>query len=192
MDEAKGDAPCTILATKEEKECAELEDLAAELCASQDFNGAEPHLRRALVLRETALGPFHRDVAPALATLGGLLRAQGRFELAEPVYERALAIKEKTLGRGHASVAETLTDLAEVHRSRGDLDAAEPLLARANAVYGEALDCDAVEFGYSQQLRRLDSRASPRARSWRPSARSTSSSPSSGPETRRRRSPRAG
>lgn len=163
MDEAKGDAPCTILATKEEKECAELEDLAAELCAGQDFNGAEPHLRRALVLRETALGPFHRDVAPALATLGGLLRAQGRFELAEPVYERALAIKEKTLGRGHASVAETLTDLAEMHRSRGDLDAAEPLLARANAVYGEALDCDAVEFGYflNNYASFLDSRGKP-------------------------------
>ena len=50
-----------------------------------------------------------------------------------------------------------------MHRSRGDLDAAEPLLARANAAYGEALDCDAVEFGYflNNYASFLDSRGKP-------------------------------
>ncbi len=44
---------------------------------------AEPLYKRALVVRETALGPEHPDVAQSLYSLAELYRAQGRYEDAE-------------------------------------------------------------------------------------------------------------
>src|SRR5262245_55416430 len=47
--------------------------------------------RRLLVIRETALGPEHRDVATSLNSLANLYQAQGRYGDAEPLYQRTLA-----------------------------------------------------------------------------------------------------
>ena len=63
-----------------------------------DYGEAEPPLRRALAIREKALGPDHPDVATSLNNLAGLLHDKGDYAGAEPLYRRALAIDEKALG----------------------------------------------------------------------------------------------
>ena len=53
-------------------------------------------IKRALAIREKALGPEHPDVAISLNNLALLLlRHQGRYAEAEPLYKRALAIRRK-------------------------------------------------------------------------------------------------
>jgi Tfp pilus assembly protein PilF len=56
--------------------------------------GGQP-AKRALALREKALGPTHPDVASSLASL---YQDQGAHNKAEPLYIRALAIRETALG----------------------------------------------------------------------------------------------
>ena len=79
---------------------------------------AEPLFRRALAIREKALGPDHPDTAPSLNNLAELLRAQGRYGEAEPLYRLALAIREKALGPDHPDTATSLNNLAGCSRPR--------------------------------------------------------------------------
>ena len=58
---------------------------------------AEALHKRALAIREKALGPDHADVALSLNNLAALYVAQGRYAEAEPLYKRSLAIQEKAL-----------------------------------------------------------------------------------------------
>ena len=53
---------------------------------------AEVYYRRALEIREQALGPAHKDVATSLSNLAWMYFTQGLFERAEPLYRRALAL----------------------------------------------------------------------------------------------------
>ena len=55
--------------------------------------------RRALALREEALGPDHPSIADPLGWLAYVLQGQGKLEEATDYYKRALAINENTLGR---------------------------------------------------------------------------------------------
>ena len=52
---------------------------------------AESLFKRALVIREQALGTEHPDVAWSLNNLGEFYRTHGRYAEAEPLFERALA-----------------------------------------------------------------------------------------------------
>ena len=71
--------------------------------AAADYTKAEPLFRRALVIREKAVGPEHPDTAQSLNNLAALLRDKGDYAGAEPLYRRALAIAERTLGSEHTS-----------------------------------------------------------------------------------------
>src|ERR1700693_4057798 len=59
------------------------------------YDEAEPLLRRALELREKALGPDHPDIAQSLNNLASIYRDRGEYEKAEPLLQRALGIREK-------------------------------------------------------------------------------------------------
>jgi tetratricopeptide (TPR) repeat protein len=75
---------------------------------------AEPLLKRALAIREKALGVEHPDTAVSLNSLALLYDDQGEYGKALPLVERALAILEKTLGGEHPNtrtVAESLAQL---------------------------------------------------------------------------------
>ncbi len=91
-------------------------------------------MKRALAIREEALGPAHPDVALSLNNLAGLYDAQGRYAEAEPLYKRALAILEKALGPDHPNVANSLENYAAVLRKTGRTTEAANLEARANAI----------------------------------------------------------
>ena len=60
-----------------------------------------PLFKRALAIRETALGPDHPAVATTLNNLAAVYQAQGQYAQAETLYTRALAINETGLGPDH-------------------------------------------------------------------------------------------
>ena len=59
------------------------------------YTAAEPLHRRALAIRETALGPKHPDVAESLENYAVRLRDTGRSAEAEEMEARAKAIRAK-------------------------------------------------------------------------------------------------
>ena len=81
---------------------ATLNNLAELYKEEGRYADAEPLCKRALAIREKALGPDHADVAQSLNNLADLYSAQGRHADAEPLYKRALAStpeqKGSTLG----------------------------------------------------------------------------------------------
>ena len=82
---------------------------------------AEPLYKRALAIREKALGPDHPDVALSLNNLAFLYDKQGRYADAEPLYKRSLAISEKALGPDHPDVATSLNNLAALYSNRDNI-----------------------------------------------------------------------
>jgi tetratricopeptide (TPR) repeat protein len=70
-----------------------LNNLACIYRAQGQYAQAEPLLKRALVIREKALGPNHPDVATVLKNLALLYRATQRTTEAEELEARAAKIK---------------------------------------------------------------------------------------------------
>jgi tetratricopeptide (TPR) repeat protein len=73
---------------------------------------AEPLYKRALVIKEKALGPDHPDVALTLFCLAENYAGQGLYADAEPLLRRALDIRTRMLGINHPDVAKTLNRLS--------------------------------------------------------------------------------
>jgi tetratricopeptide (TPR) repeat protein len=72
----------------------------ADLYSAQGrYADAEPLYKRALAIREKALGPDHPDVAQSVNNLADLYSAQGRYADAEPLYKRALASTPEQKGK---------------------------------------------------------------------------------------------
>jgi tetratricopeptide (TPR) repeat protein len=108
-----------------------LNQVAIFLNVNSRHAGAEPLCRRALAIREKALGTEHSDTAASVNNLAELLRAKGDHDGAEPLHRRALEIWEKVLGPEHPNTGTSLHNLAMVLEAKGDYDAAEPLCRRA-------------------------------------------------------------
>ena len=95
--------------------------------------------KRALAIKEKALGQDHPSVAATLGNLANVYRAQGKYDDAESLSKRALAIYEKTFGADHPDVASTLNNLAVGYRDQGKYADAEELYKRALAIKEKAL-----------------------------------------------------
>jgi class 3 adenylate cyclase/tetratricopeptide (TPR) repeat protein len=104
-----------------------------------EFSTAEELCKRALAIREKALGPEHPNVADSLSNLALGYREQARYEEAEPLYKRARAIREKALGLEHPDFAHSLNNLAHVYWCQGRNEEALPLYQRALAIREKAL-----------------------------------------------------
>jgi tetratricopeptide (TPR) repeat protein len=78
-----------------------LYNLANVRTEQERYDEAEALYKRALAIREKALGPEHPDVAMLLSDWATSYEAQGRSEDAELLYVRALSIREKALGTDH-------------------------------------------------------------------------------------------
>lgn len=95
---------------------------------------ALPLYRRALRIREAALGPRHPHVAVSLSSLARLHFLTGRYERAEPLYRRALLIREKlAIEADLLEIPGALEGLAQVYLAEGRLSPALPLLERSLA-----------------------------------------------------------
>ena len=119
-----------------------LNELAIFHFQQGDFAAAEPLFRRALAIRETALGPDHPHTAQALNNLSQVLQERGNYPAAQPLLERALALYEKVRGPEHPEVATALNNLASLHRVTGNYARAEPLYLRALAINEKAAGAD--------------------------------------------------
>jgi tetratricopeptide (TPR) repeat protein len=103
------------------------------------YAAAEPMYRRALAIREKALGPDNPELVPSLDNLAWTCYAQRKFAEAEPLYGRSLLIWEKAVGTEHPTVATALDNLAGVFVARERFANAEPLYQRALLIREKAL-----------------------------------------------------
>ena len=118
--------------------------------AEQDkYADAEGLFKRALAIKEKALGADHPDVANSLNNLAIGYGEQGKYADAEGLFKRALAIREKTLGADHPELASTLASLAVVYGKQGKYADAEGLFKRALAIKEKALGQDHPEVANS-------------------------------------------
>jgi len=86
---------------------------------------AEPTLRRALEVREKALGPNHPDVADSLFALGTVLLEKGKVAEALPMLSRAVEVREVALGPTHPDVGSAMVALGDALQQNGDFVEAE-------------------------------------------------------------------
>ncbi|WP_437902731.1 tetratricopeptide repeat protein [Sorangium sp. So ce327] len=121
------------------EEAERLNARVAELEQAGRYNEAMPLARRALDLREKALGPEHPDVAQSLDSLALLFLVKSDYAAGEPLLRRALAIREKALGPEHLDLTQSLDILALLLHGKGDTTAAEPLYRRALAIREKVL-----------------------------------------------------
>jgi tetratricopeptide (TPR) repeat protein len=95
---------------------------------------AEPLLREALSISESALGSDHPDMSRRNNDLGLMLWTTGRHAEAEPFFRSAITKAENTQGREHPDVAGALNNLARLLNDTGRREEAEPLFREAIAI----------------------------------------------------------
>ena len=111
-------------------------DLAALLLNTNRLGEAEPLMRRALEINESAFGNQHPTVAICLNNLAALLLNTNRLGDAEPLMRRALEIDEAAFGNQHPTVAISLNNLATLLHATNRLKEAEPLMRRSLDILG--------------------------------------------------------
>ena len=112
-------------------------DAAAEAAAQGDFRTAERHLKRAVELQETTLGPQHPDVANTLNNLGVVYEHLEETARAEQSYRRAYAIARAALPADDPSVALSARNLRDFCEARG-IPFEQPQIAPVAAVPASA------------------------------------------------------
>lgn len=122
-------------------EAAMLTDQSSVLMAQGDIQASEALDRRALEIRENALGPNHITLAEVLENLAGAAMIQGHYDEAEQLGRRALRIETSHLGEHHPSVARARLGLAQsLHmaggRSREVLELLQQALTAQEAALG--------------------------------------------------------
>jgi tetratricopeptide (TPR) repeat protein len=106
---------------------------------------AETFLRRAIAIRETALGADHPAVAAPLNSLAVQLAGMGRRDEAAKLFMRCLAIQEAKLGKDHPKLTPSLVSLAVLYGDQGRLQESEALCRRALAIVESRLGKDHID-----------------------------------------------
>lgn len=112
--------------------------------ASGAYQEAEPLFRRALELRESALGNSDPAVAESLNNLALLLGEQGRYEDAERLLLRAIGIQEIRNGASSSGLIANLGNLASIYHYQGKTSDAESTIRRTLAIAESASHPDDV------------------------------------------------
>jgi tetratricopeptide (TPR) repeat protein len=112
--------------------------LGLSLHDAGQYAEAEPLYKRALEIREKALGKDHPLTATNLNNLAGLYDSQGKYAEAEPLYKRALTIFEAALGPEQPNVAIVLDNYAVLLRKMKREEEAAKLEARAREIRAKA------------------------------------------------------
>jgi tetratricopeptide (TPR) repeat protein len=111
-----------------------LTELGQVAFSLRDFQQSESYFRRALTIREQALGTESVELMQALNDLAAPYYSRGELEQSERLYRRALAIGESQLGELHPDLTVSLSNLARLHQRRADWRASAPLLGRLLAI----------------------------------------------------------
>jgi TonB family protein len=105
--------------------------------------------KRALELRERALGPDHEMVQSALLNLAEIYTAKKKYGEAQKLVERLLKTYEKTVGPEDAGAAIFLDKLAFLTYVQGDFSKSEAAYKRALAIREKVLGQNHTEFATS-------------------------------------------
>ncbi len=114
-----------------------------------ELERAETMHRRALALRQTALGKEHPEIARSMRRLGHVLWRRGQLDEAEKLGRGAVAMQSKLYGNEHLELAKSLTDLAAVFTWRDKPAEVEKLLREALAIQRKLLGNDHLEVANS-------------------------------------------
>ncbi|MEM8948737.1 MAG: tetratricopeptide repeat protein [Pseudomonadota bacterium] len=127
-------------------------NLAAVYYTQEDFERAEPLMRRALAQLRESLGPENTEVAQTMKNLAALYYLQGNRSEAEALLKRSLEILENVHGPNHAFVATVLSNLAGLYQSENRYEDAEPLLTRSLRIWESLLGTDHPDVVRSRTL----------------------------------------
>jgi eukaryotic-like serine/threonine-protein kinase len=116
-----------------------LANLATNLTTQGKIGEAEDAQRRALTLRQRALGPEHPDVARLRHNLAAILFSQRKLEEAEAEEREALALRERALGSRHVDVASSRSTLATILGAQEKYADAEAEYRGALALFEETM-----------------------------------------------------
>ena len=101
---------------------------------------AEPHLRRAVALRQQTLGPEHPNTLASQNSLGALLTALGKHAEAIPLLDETLRRRQATMGLNDPLTVSILDNLGTAHRAAGHHERAialhKEVLERRTAIHG--------------------------------------------------------
>ena len=106
------------------------------------YADAEPVLKEAATVAETALGEGDEDFVSALNALGMLYKYSGRFDEAAALYDRAIRLAERINGPDHISLASLLHNLGGLEHARGEYAKGEPPARRSVELRERALGAD--------------------------------------------------
>ena len=127
-------------------------NLAAVYYAQEDYERAEPLMRRALAQLRESLGPENTEVAQTMKNLAALYYLQGNRSEAEALLKQSLEILESVHGPNHAFVATVLSNLAGLYQAENRYLDAEPLLARSLRIWESLLGSDHPDVVRSREL----------------------------------------
>jgi len=113
------------------------------------YDEALPLAKRALELRERALGPDHEMVQGALLNLAEIYTVTTKYGEAQKLVERLLRTYEKTVGPEDAGTAIFLDKLAFLNYVQGDLGKSEAAYKRALAIREKVFGQNHGEFATS-------------------------------------------
>jgi TonB family protein len=121
------------------REASRLSAQVVELYNKKQFDEAMPLARRAVEIRERALGRDSALVGEALQNLASLYLAKKKYGDALSIYKRALAILEKADGPDNAKLANTLDNLGWLYFADGNASKAEESFQRSLTIRETAL-----------------------------------------------------
>jgi tetratricopeptide (TPR) repeat protein len=127
-------------------------NLAAVYYAQEDYERAEPLMRRALAQLRESLGPENTEVAQTMKNLAALYYLQGNRSEAEALLKQSLEILEAVHGPNHAFVATVLSNLAGLYQAENRFGEAEPLLTRSLRIWESLLGSQHPDVVRSREL----------------------------------------
>jgi len=130
-------------------EAAQLSRTVVKLFSEQKYDEALPLAKRALELRESALGSDHELVQAALLNLAELYTVMKKYGEAQKLVERLLKALEKSVGPDDPGAAILLDKLAFLAYVQRDFDKSEAAYKRALAIREKAYGLKHVEYAKS-------------------------------------------
>lgn len=129
-----------------------LNNLAALYYKQEDYDRAEPLMRRSLAVLEESLGSDNADVAQTKKNLAAIYYLQENFADAEPLLKESLTTLEDIHGPNHAFVATILNHLAVLYQAQERYTDAEPLLERSLKIWEALLGKENPDVVKSREL----------------------------------------
>jgi serine/threonine protein kinase/tetratricopeptide (TPR) repeat protein len=123
-----------------------------------DLKVAEPHLERALQIREEHLGQEHPETLKTMKQLFWIYMDQGRYGQAEPLGAKELEISQRVLGDEHPTTLNKMKFLGYAYINLGRYDEAEQLYSELVETSRRVLGEQHSSPGYLGQLRQKQGR----------------------------------